>query len=438
MPTDNEETRGSESGRNAIPRATHSGELKLGSATIPCFVLEGGKRVVSQSALITALGMKPGGNPTHRADRLANFAAGKRISPFISKELMARIVSPINFIPHTGGAAGYGYEATFLADLCESILNARAEGTLQKQQEHIAHQAELLVRGLSRVGIIALVDEATGYQAERDRDALAKILEAFIAKELQPYVKTFPPDYYKELFRLRKWKWTEKNLQSRPTLVGELTNNIVYQRLAPGVLEELRKETPRDDKGRLKRKLHQKLTPDVGHPKLRELLVSVVTLMKISPDYATFESHLNKVHTKFGHTLPLDLSRPHQRQEGPGHIDRGLLHVVRSDSYSGTSRTMISTGRSMWAPTRRRRWTAASSLDAPRHTVTFSPDSLRALNPIQCSASSRSPRTSTFARMRSSSSPSGFGGLFASASAKRRSTPSARSVANSATASPEL
>jgi hypothetical protein len=54
----------------------------------------------------------------------------------------------------------------------------------RKQQEHIAKQAEILVRGFAGVGIIALVDEATGYQQDRARDALSRILEAFIAKEL--------------------------------------------------------------------------------------------------------------------------------------------------------------------------------------------------------------------------------------------------------------
>jgi len=82
-------------------------------------------------------------------------------------------------------------------------------GKLHHQQEHIAEQREILVRGFARVGIIALVDEATGYQEDRARDALAKILEAFIAKELRKWISTFPIDYYKELFRLRGWRFPD-------------------------------------------------------------------------------------------------------------------------------------------------------------------------------------------------------------------------------------
>jgi len=53
--------------------------------------------------------------------------------------------------------------------LCETVLQARKDGKLQSQQMHIAEQCEILVRGFARVGIIALVDEATGYQDYRSR-----------------------------------------------------------------------------------------------------------------------------------------------------------------------------------------------------------------------------------------------------------------------------
>ena len=119
-----------------------------------------------------------------------------------STALAEKLQNPVRFrVPVTGTLAN-GYEATMLADLCDVILAARVAGMLQRQQEHIAAQAEILVRGFARVGIIALVDEATGYQRDRAKDALAKILEAFVAKELQPYLKTFPADYYEHLFRI--------------------------------------------------------------------------------------------------------------------------------------------------------------------------------------------------------------------------------------------
>ncbi len=124
------------------------------------------------------------------------------------------------------------------------------------------------------MGIIALVDEATGYQDLRAKNALAKILEAFIAKELQAWVYTFPEDFYRELFRLRDLEFP-KDTVKKPQYFGHLTNDIVYKRLAPGVLNELKRLTPRDEKGRRKHKYFQMLTSNVGYPKLREHLGSV-------------------------------------------------------------------------------------------------------------------------------------------------------------------
>ena len=79
-----------------------------------------------------------------------------------------------------------------------------------------------------------------------------------------------------------------------PQYFGHLTNNIVYDRLAPGVKQELKRVTPRDAAGRHKNKLFQRLTEDVGHPRLREHLASVVALMKISKTYEEFERYLDK------------------------------------------------------------------------------------------------------------------------------------------------
>jgi hypothetical protein len=113
------------------------------------------------------------------------------------------------------------------------------------------------VPGFARVGIIALVDEATGFQRDRTGDALARILEAFVAKELQPWVKTFPNEYYAQLFRLRGLEYNTASVK-RPQYFGVLTNNIVYDRLAPGVLKELKKVIPKSESGRPKGALSQR------------------------------------------------------------------------------------------------------------------------------------------------------------------------------------
>jgi hypothetical protein len=88
-------------------------------------------------------------------------------------------------------------------------------------------------------------------------------------------------------------------------MAGKITNDIVYERLAPGVKDELHRLTPRDQKGRLKQKLFQRLTADVGSPRLKEHLASVVALMKASDDWDQFTRSLNRALPKWDPNLTL-------------------------------------------------------------------------------------------------------------------------------------
>lgn len=271
-------------------KATHKRILHIGDMAIPCYVLKDGRRVISGRGLTLAIGMKGRGSgviriPTHPT-----------LGEYMSEELKFALSHPLTFIgsgsPKNNPAAGY--EATMLHSLCEVILSAQDAGVLKTEQEQrYAKAASVLMRAFAKVGIIALVDEATGYQAERDRSELQKILSAYIAEELLPWTKRFPDEFYIQLFRLRGWQYQPLNVK-RPQYVGRLTNELVYQKLPPGVLDELRLKNPTDEHGRRKHKHHQFLTDDIGNPHLEKHLAVVITLMKISPTWTIFERHLNR------------------------------------------------------------------------------------------------------------------------------------------------
>jgi hypothetical protein len=277
--------------------------LKIGEVEIPCYVLEDETRVLSQRGLIGGLGMVLG-STTSGDNKLTVLANNLLEKSLISNELAMIVKNPIQFKPPHGGRLAYGYPATILVDLCDAILEARLEKKLDPRQDNLAKRCEILVRGFSRVGIIALVDEATGYQRDRAKDALAKILEDFIAKELQQWVRTFPADYYQELFRLRGLQFPGDSVK-KPQYFGTLTNDIIYSRLAPGVLDELKRVTPRNENGRPKAKYFQSLTTNTGYPKLREHLGKVVVMMQLSEDYSDFKTKLDRLLPK--HTDQLSL-----------------------------------------------------------------------------------------------------------------------------------
>lgn len=288
-----------------LPKATHGSAehpLRLGDVAIPCYVLEDGTRVLSQRGLQTSLGMSISGGSggEQRIVVLLTKIAQQSISnqelTARIDDLVSRIKTPLKFRPISGGSIAFGFEATLLADICDVMLSARKEGLLVAGQMRYADQCELLVRGFARVGIIALVDEATGYQDARAKNALAEILEKFVAKELQVWVKTFPIDYYKELCRLYGVPFPPEKNNKFPQFFGHLTNNAIYSRLAPELLPELKKAANKQEK---KIRLHQLLTVDIGHPKLREHLASIITLLKLSNSREQFFEMVDKIHPKY-------------------------------------------------------------------------------------------------------------------------------------------
>lgn len=277
--------------------------LRIGNIEIPCYVLEGEKRVLVQRSMVTALDMARGSSGGQGGDRLAKFLQTKSIKPFVSEELSMVTTKPIRFkTPH--GNIAYGYEATILADICEAVLSARRENKLHRQQKHIAEKCEILLGGFARVGIIALVDEATGYQEMRDRHALEKILDAYVVKEFLPWAKRFDDVFYRELFRLRGWQYNPLSVK-RPMLVAKLTTMITYDRLPQGVKEDIQKKNPKSQKtGRYKHKYFQYLTSDIGSVHLDKILTIAIAFMKIAPTWKKFISMFDQIVPKPG-TTPL-------------------------------------------------------------------------------------------------------------------------------------
>lgn len=297
-----------------FPVAEWSGTLEIGEMEFPCAVLSDGTRVLTETDFMKTMGIyRSGALSVRREDagddggaRMPLSLAFKNLKPFIDRHL-GDVHEPLSFRTLSGNVSTGGIPAEVIPKICEIWIDADRAGVLGPTQQEIAKKADILLRGLAHVGIIALVDEATGFQAERARDELAKILQAFVQDELRKWVRTFPPEFYEQLHRLRDMEFPKNGRTRRPQFFGHLTNDIVYKRLAPGVKDELKRITPRDNKGRHKHKLFQRLTEDVGHPRLREHLASVIALMRISEDYEEFERHLDRALPRWDDTLPLGL-----------------------------------------------------------------------------------------------------------------------------------
>lgn len=278
-----------------IPRATHeTDDLNLGGIIIPAAVLEDGTRVLSERGVTKALGGKRGGSHWIRLKeggaKMPVYLSANNLKPFISNSLEVALSNPILYKSKTGGLA-YGLPATLLADVCEVFLKARDDGKLHPKQKPLADMADILIRSLAKVGIIALIDEATGFQYDRPRRDLEEQLKQFLSENLRRWVRTFPADYFKHLCRLRGVELRPD--MKLPQYFGRLTNNLIYRRMAPGLLQKLKER--RSERGNPSNKLHSWLSEDVGFRGALVHLGAVVGLMKIHTDYKKFERQLDEI-----------------------------------------------------------------------------------------------------------------------------------------------
>lgn len=292
-----------------LPKAIKEGAINLGDLSIRCAVLEDGRRVLTQSDVMLALGRARQVKSRKYFDADVNlpaFLQAKNLKPFISDDL-AVTSSRIQFLTQAGGTA-FGFQAEMLPKICDVFIDAERAGKLDKRQEHIAERVRVLYRGFATLGIVALIDEATGFQEIRPKDALQQYLEMLVRKELAVWAKKFPDEFYENIYKLRGWIWPGMN-KNRYSVVAHYTRDLVYERMAPGLLQELEQKSPKDEKGNRDNKLHQWLTGDVGDPMLSSHLQSILTLQRLAIangwGWTKFMHMVDQVMKKKGDSLDL-------------------------------------------------------------------------------------------------------------------------------------
>lgn len=301
-----------------LPQANHEGLLKFGTIEFKCAVIEREGveplRLISQSEFMQSLGMYYSGfiAKQHREQEtsagLPIFLAQAALKPFIEKNIDVMQFELVSFRTKAGSAAK-GIPATIISKICKVWTDALRAGVLGTRQQIIAENAEIIRDAIADVGIIALVDEATGYQNVRARDALQVILDAFLRKSFAAWSKRIPDEFYKQIYRLRGWDWPGMQT-NRFQVVGKYTTDLIYKRLAPGIQEELDQKNPKNTKGNRLSKHHQWLTEDIGHPALSQHMYAILGLMRASSSWAQFKSLVDSAFPVQGSHVQIELALP--------------------------------------------------------------------------------------------------------------------------------
>lgn len=272
-------------------QAKYEGVLNLGNAQLEVAVLDNGQRIIKQAAVFKALDRPARGNS--RVIGIPTFMDAKNLQRYVNEEVI-HVIKKVDYLD-IKGSQQQGFDCLILPTVCDLYLKAREDNILLPTQIDTAQKAEILMRSLAKVGIVALVDEATGYQYDREHDELQKILKAYISEELLPWQKRFPDVFYKELFRLNGWNYTVNGIKKRPGVIGKWTNTIIYEELPKGVLEELKNKTPKSASGNRTERYHQYLTEDIGEPNLEKQINKAITLFQVSDNMKQFWQNFYKM-----------------------------------------------------------------------------------------------------------------------------------------------
>ena len=280
--------------------------LKLGKLELPCYVLEDGTRVFSGRGIQSALGA---GDKKTSGTWLSKFVNSNAVSFGLHPRVLEQFNNPIIFRVESIKnlkSDFYGYEATLLIDLCSAIIEANDTQRFDISPIIVAN-ANIIIRSVAKVGIIALVDEVTGYNKAKERaeDALQKFLNNFMSVEAAKWVKVFGDTFFEDLYKMHNWNWDKTN--KRPGVVGTWINDIVYERIAPLVLAELKKRNPKNENGNRSYKHHQFLTKEIGLPKLRQHLEAIHAIALISNyNWTVFMHNIDKAYPKQYQQLNID------------------------------------------------------------------------------------------------------------------------------------
>ena len=262
-----------------VPYSLLTGALTLGETELECHVLSDLRRVFTQRYIVGAL---TGGTATGDLQRYL------RRNPLYDGRSFA---APISFkIPGVPTLAK-GLQAEQFIEICDLYIEAFEQKKLRPSQYPLAKRAQVYMRASAKVGIIALIDEVTGYQKIRQKRALELKLQAFIADDMQEWARMFPEQFWLELARLEGVRYSPR---SRPLRWGKYVMVFVYDAIDADVGRELRKKNPNPH---FLQNHHQWLQ-EFGREKVREQITKVITIMQLCGDMEEFKSQFARVFKK--------------------------------------------------------------------------------------------------------------------------------------------
>ncbi len=259
-----------------LVKVTHYGTVHFG-ADVECeaLVLSTGERGFNRHQVMQVVGL----HKDSKADRFRSFLA--EIAPnalTLLDKKGSQVVMPsgqkANFVP-----------CDVITDFAAGVIRQAVTGKLHPQRQGLIEPCLAIQESLAKVGISALIDEATGYQYHRAPDALQDLFTRLLRNTASDWERRFHPEFYEALYHLFGWYYDPaRPNKPKPFIVGKITLQWVYEPVFPAeILIEIKERQGSN-------KMHQWLTTEGGLRLLEQQRDAVMMIARVSIDHRDFEN----------------------------------------------------------------------------------------------------------------------------------------------------
>jgi len=200
------------------------------------------------------------------------------------------------------------FEHTAITKFCKAVGEARRAHKIAGEAFlEYAESCERFLAAAADIGLVALIDEATGYIREKQKHEYRDLFRDFIREQMRDWEKEFPDEFFDGIYKI--YNLRRESNKNHPQFFAKFIRKYVYHPLADShgvLLSMLDDKNPVIGKGR-KHKLHQFLDEKVGLTKLRAHVWKVVGILSSVNTKAGFQKGFRNAFPRAFDQMDLEL-----------------------------------------------------------------------------------------------------------------------------------
>jgi hypothetical protein len=279
-----------------LPKALCTGDDTFNGVKLVAAILDDEDRthLFSESSLAKAFGFK--GSATYWEKRkkgtavLPSYLSNSALKDYITADLIDKLATAVPYLS-TSKVVSTGIEATALPLICDVFVRAGNDNPDNEALVTAGKRAYAIILAFSQFGVLKWVEQITGYRyTDEDTQIVKSLKEYGVSPTIVEWQREFQSEFYRHIYRLKGWPYNP-NTTARPQVIGTYTNQYVYNYLPKDVFAWIKENTPKSKAGNKTAKYFQSLDDKIGKEKLRNQMVSVTMLLKLSRSWLEFKQY---------------------------------------------------------------------------------------------------------------------------------------------------